>query len=80
MAQERHLKKPAHRVLQRQLQLVSKNVHLVPLLRRRGSVVENSTGPEFLKLEEHHNRDLPQLKAASTPEEFATLTDNAVKK
>ena len=34
----------------------------------------------FLKLEEHHNRDLPQLKAASTPEEFATLTDNAVKK
>ena len=60
-----------------------KNVHLVPLSwEEEVQLLERELyrAWSFLKLEEHHNRDLPPLKAANTPEEFAKLTDNAVKK
>ena len=33
-----------------------------------------------LKLEEHKNRDLPELITADTPEEFAILTELGVKR
>ena len=33
-----------------------------------------------LKLEEQRNKDLPKLQAASTPEEFAKLTEESVVK
>jgi hypothetical protein len=56
------------------------NVHLVPLtwedevrLLRR----ELDRAWSSLKLEEHRNRDLPPLEAASTPEEYAALADRA---
>ena len=31
-------------------------------------------------LEEHNNRNLPELEAANTPEEFKILTENGVKR
>jgi hypothetical protein len=56
------------------------NVHLVPLtwedevrLLRR----ELERAWSSLKLEEHRNRKLPQLVAASTPEEYAALADRS---
>jgi hypothetical protein len=58
------------------------NVHLVPmtwedevLLLKR----ELARAWSALKLEEHRNRKLPQLKPADTPEEFKALTDRAAK-
>lgn len=58
------------------------NVHLVPLtwddevlLLKR----ELARAWSALKLEEHRNRKLPELKAANTPEEFAALTERAAK-
>jgi len=58
------------------------NVHLVPLtwddevlLLKR----ELARAWSALKLEEHRNRNLPELKAANTPEEFAALTERAAK-
>ena len=60
-----------------------KNVHLLPfswedevnLLQR-----ELDRAWSSLKLEEHRNKDLPKLKAAGTPEEFAKLTEKSVLK
>lgn len=56
------------------------NVHLVPLtwddevlLLKR----ELSRAWTALKLEEHRNRNLPELKAADTPEAFAELTERS---
>ena len=59
------------------------NVHLLPfswedevnLLQR-----ELDRAWSSLKLEEQRNKDLPRLKAASTPEEFAKLTEKSVVK
>ena len=59
------------------------NVHLLPfswedevsLLQR-----ELDRAWSSLKLEEQRNKDLPKLKAASTPEEFAKLTEKSVVK
>ncbi|MDT0608217.1 DUF885 family protein [Croceitalea rosinachiae] len=56
------------------------NVHLVPmtwedevqLLKR-----ELARAWSALKLEEHRNRNLPKLKAASNPEEFQEMTEKA---
>ena len=60
-----------------------KNVHLVSLsweeevqLLKR----ELDRSWSSLKLEEHRNKDLPPMKAADTPEEFADLTNKAVNK
>ena len=57
-----------------------KNVHLVPLtwddevlLLKR----ELARAWTALKLEEHRNRNLPELKAADTPEAFAALTERS---
>lgn len=59
------------------------NVHLVPLnwedevmLLKR----ELARAWSSLKLAEHRNRHLPELKAASTEEEFKELTERSVKK
>lgn len=59
-----------------------KNVHLVPLtwddevlLLKR----ELARAWTALKLEEHRNRNLPELKAADTPEAFAALTERSAK-
>ena len=60
-----------------------KNVHLVPmtwedevrLLQR-----ELDRAWSSLKLEEHNNRDLPQLVAANTPEEFEKMTELGVQR
>ena len=58
------------------------NVHLVPLtwedevLLLKRELARAWTG---LKLEEHRNRKLPELKAADTPEAFAALTERAAK-
>ncbi|NOS57504.1 MAG: hypothetical protein HOP37_14785 [Cyclobacteriaceae bacterium] len=58
------------------------NVHLVPLtwedevLLLKRELARAWTG---LKLEEHRNRKLPELKPADTPEAFATLTERAAK-
>jgi len=59
------------------------NVHLVPLnwedevmLLKR----ELARAWSSLKLEEHRNRHLPELKAAATEEEFKELTERSVKK
>ncbi|MCA6379721.1 MAG: hypothetical protein IM574_09105 [Cytophagales bacterium] len=58
------------------------NVHLVPLtwedevLLLKRELARAWTG---LKLEEHRNRNLPELKAADTPEAFAALTERAAK-
>jgi hypothetical protein len=58
------------------------NVHLVPLtwddevlLLKR----ELARAWAALKLEEHNNRNVPELKAADTPEAFAALTERAAK-
>lgn len=59
-----------------------KNVHLVPLtwndevLLLKRELARAWTG---LKLEEHRNRNLPELKAADTPEAFAALTERSAK-
>jgi hypothetical protein len=58
------------------------NVHLVPLtwedevLLLKRELARAWTG---LKLEEHRNRKLPELKPADTPEAFAALTERASK-
>ncbi len=59
-----------------------KNVHLIPLtwddevlLLKR----ELARAWTALKLEEHRNRNLPELKAADTPEAFAALTERSAK-
>lgn len=59
-----------------------KNVHLIPLtwddevlLLKR----ELARAWTALKLEEHRNRNLPELKAANTPEAFAALTERSAK-
>jgi hypothetical protein len=58
------------------------NVHLVPLtwedevLLLKRELARAWTG---LKLEEHRNRKLPELKPADTPEAFAALTERAAK-
>jgi hypothetical protein len=58
------------------------NVHLVPLtwedevLLLKRELTRAWTG---LKLEEHRNRKLPELKPADTPEAFAALTERAAK-
>ena len=59
------------------------NVHLVPLtwedeVRLLQRELDRSWAS--LKLEEHNNRDLPQLISADTPEEFKKLTENGVKR
>jgi hypothetical protein len=60
-----------------------KNVHLVPLTwEEEAQLLERELyrAWSFLKLEEHHNRDLPKMKAASSAKEFEELADGAVKK
>jgi hypothetical protein len=58
------------------------NVHLLPLtwedevLLLKRELARAWTG---LKLEEHRNRKLPELKPADTPEAFAALTERAAK-
>ncbi len=58
------------------------NVHLVPLtweeevLLLKRELARAWTG---LKLEEHNNRKLPELKPADTPEAFTALTERAAK-
>jgi len=58
------------------------NVHLVPLtwedevLLLKRELARAWTG---LKLEEHRNRKLPELKPADTPEAFVALTERAAK-
>jgi len=58
------------------------HVHLVPLtwedevLLLKRELARAWTG---LKLEEHRNRNLPELKAADTPEAFAALTERSAK-
>jgi len=61
----------------------AKNVHLVPLtwedevrLLKR----ELNRAWSTLKLEEHRNRNLPPLAAASTPEEYAALAERSADK
>ena len=59
------------------------NVHLVPLTWEdevRLLQRELDRAWASLKLEEHNNRDLPQLIAADTPEKFKKLTENGVKR
>jgi len=59
------------------------NVHLVPLTWEdevRLLQRELDRAWSSLKLEEHNNRNLPELVAANTPEDFKNLTENAVKK
>lgn len=58
------------------------NVHLVPLTWEDEVLLlkrELARAWSALKLEEHRNRNLPELKAANTPEEFAALTERAAK-
>ena len=59
------------------------NVHLVPLtwedevrLMKR----ELARAWSMLKLEEQRNRELPEMVAASTPEEYDALADNAIRR
>lgn len=59
------------------------NVHLVPLTwedEERLLKRELDRAWSSLKLEEQRNRDLPPLKAASTPAEFERLADQSVDK
>ncbi len=59
------------------------NVHLVPLAWEDEVMVlkrELARAWSSLKLEEHRNRNLPELKAAATEEEFKELTERSVKK
>jgi len=56
------------------------NVHYVPLSWDEEVLLlkrELDRAWSSLKLKEHRNRDLPQLVAASTPEEFARLADES---
>ena len=58
------------------------NVHLVPLTWEDEVLLlkrELARAWIGLKLEEHRNRKLPELKAADTPEAFAALTERAAK-
>ena len=60
-----------------------KNVHLVPLSWEEEVQLlqrELDRAWSSLKLEEHRNRDLPPMKSADTPEEFAEMTIKAVDK
>ena len=57
------------------------NVHLLPLTWEEEVQLlqrELDRAWSSLKLEEHRNRDLPPMKVANTPEEFARLTENGV--
>jgi len=59
------------------------NVHLVPLTWEdevRLLQRELDRAWASLKLEEHNNRNLPELIAADSPEEFKKLTENGVKR
>jgi len=59
-----------------------KNVHLVPLTWEDEVLLlkrELARAWTALKLEEHRNRNLPELKAADTPEAFAALTERSAK-
>ena len=58
------------------------NVHLVPLTWEDEVLLlkrELARAWTALKLEEHRNRNLPELKAADTPEAFAALTEQSAK-
>lgn len=58
------------------------HVHLVPLTWEDEVMIlkrELSRSWSALKLEEHRNRNLPELEAAITPEAFKALTDRGVK-
>ena len=60
-----------------------KNVHLVTLTWEEEVQLlqrELDRAWSSLKLEEERNKKLPPMKSADTPEDFAKLTDNAVKK
>ena len=60
-----------------------KNVHLVSLTWEEEVQLlkrELDRSWSSLKLEEHRNKDLPPMKAADSPEEFADLTNKAVNK
>ena len=57
------------------------NVHLVPLTWEDEVMIlkrELARAWASLKLEEHRNRDLPQLPEANTPEDFAKLSEDGV--
>lgn len=59
------------------------NVHLVPLTWEDEVMLlkrELARAWSSLKLEEHRNRHLPELKAASSPEEYDALAERSVKK
>jgi len=59
-----------------------KNVHLVPLTWEDEVILlkrELARAWTALKLEEHRNRNLPELKAVDTPEAFAALTERSAK-
>ncbi len=59
------------------------NVHLVPLTWEDEVMVlkrELARAWSSLKLEEHRNRHLPELKAVSSPEEYDALAERSVKK
>ncbi len=59
-----------------------KNVHLVPLSWEDEVLLlkrELARAWTALKLEEHRNRNLPELKPADTPEAFAALTERSAK-
>ena len=59
------------------------NVHLLPLTWEEEVQLlqrELDRAWSSLKLEEHKNRDLPELIAADTPEEFAILTELGVQR
>jgi hypothetical protein len=59
-----------------------KNVHLIPLTWEDEVMLlkrELARAWTALKLEEHRNRNLPQLKPVDTPEAFAALTERAAK-
>ncbi len=56
------------------------NVHLVPMTWEDEVMLlktELASAWSALKLEEHKNRDLPQLKAAASPEEYDAMADKA---
>jgi hypothetical protein len=58
------------------------NVHLVPLTWEEEVFLmkrELARAWTALKLEEHNNRQLPPLKAANTPEDFAALAERSAK-
>lgn len=57
------------------------NVHLVPLTWEDEVMIlkrELARAWASLKLEEHRNRDLPQLPEANTPEDFAKMSEDGV--